>query len=84
MPSSRTLPGTTWTTTPCDINPAYGLFWWINHKHALSSIADETAFAARGAGRHTIFIWPEREIVIVLRWCSAPKDAVDNILSALG
>lgn len=71
------------TITPCNINPAYGFLWWLNHKASISSVADKSAFAARGAGGHTIFVWPEREVVIVLRWCPDAGTALDSILSAM-
>lgn len=70
------------TVSPCDINPAYGFLWWLNHDASVSSVADAGAFAARGAGGHVIFVWPERQIVIVLRWCPDVKTAIDRILSA--
>lgn len=71
------------TVKPCDINPGYGLLWWLNHDAALSSVASSSAFAARGAGGHTIFIWPERHIEIVLRWCPDLNEAIDKILLCL-
>lgn len=71
------------TLNPCTINPGYGFLWWLNHEGSLSSVADETAFAAKGAGGHTIFVWPERDVVIVLRWCVDGTTAIDRILKAL-
>lgn len=71
------------TRTPCALNPGYGLLWWLNAGGALSAVADETAFAAKGAGGHTIFVWPERDVVIVLRWVVDGVAAVDRILEAL-
>lgn len=71
------------TRTPCDINPAYGLLWWLNHEGAISEVAGEDAYAARGAGGNVIFIWPENAIVIVLRWCIDTKRIIDAFLTAL-
>ncbi len=71
------------STSPCDINPAYGYLWWLNANGSISSIADSAAFAARGAGGHIVFIWPSADIVIVLRWCADPGMVIDRILGSL-
>jgi CubicO group peptidase (beta-lactamase class C family) len=68
---------------PCDMNPGYGFLWWLNHNNSISTIADSGAFAARGAGGNIVFVWPAREIVIVLRWCADTKKAIDGILGCL-
>ena len=70
------------TTVPCDINPEYGLLWWLNHQHSMSDLACEKSFAARGAGGNIIFIEPEKDIIIVLRWCGNPKGVIDRILGS--
>jgi CubicO group peptidase (beta-lactamase class C family) len=72
------------STAPSPCNPAYGYLWWLNRSNSLSDIADETAFAARGAGGHCIFVWPASQVVIVLRWCSQIKVVIDRMLSAGG
>lgn len=71
------------TLKPCVLNPGYGFLWWLNAGSALSDVADQTAFAAKGAGGHTVFVWPEREAVIVLRWVVDAKGAIDRILETL-
>ena len=68
------------TMEPCDLNPEYGLMWWLNHQSAMSDLACDDSFAARGAGGNMVFVEPERELVIVLRWCGDPKCVVDAIL----
>lgn len=70
--------------TPCPIQPEYGLLWWLNHDHAMSDLAGPEAFAARGAGGNVIFVEPQRDLVIVLRWCGDIKGVVDRILEAMG
>lgn len=67
---------------PCDINPQYGLLWWLNHDSAISTIASPDAYAARGAGGNIVFVDPGRDIVIVLRWCADTKAVIDRILAA--
>ena len=70
------------TLSPCDLNPEYGLMWWLNHRGAMSDLACASSFAARGAGGNMIFVEPERELVIVLRWCGDPKRVIDAILGS--
>ena len=36
--------------------------------------------AAKGAVGHTVFVWPERDVTIVLRWVVDAKGAIDRIL----
>ena len=68
---------------PCSINPAYGFLWWLNQDHSISEVADKGAFAARGAGGNIVFVWPARNIVIVLRWCANTRGVIDGVLGSL-
>lgn len=68
---------------PCDRQPGYGFLWWLNHNNSISAIADNGAFAARGAGGNIIFVWPAGQVVIVLRWCAETKKVIDGILACL-
>jgi hypothetical protein len=70
------------TTTPCAINPEYGLLWWLNHQGSMSDLACAESFAARGAGGNIIFVEPQDNLVIVLRWCGNPKKVIDRILDS--
>lgn len=70
------------TRQPCALNPEYGLLWWLNHDHAMSECACEASFAARGAGGNIVFVEPERDLVIVLRWCGDTKTVLDTILAS--
>ena len=71
------------SVTPSPCNPAYGYLWWLNYKTSISAVADSSAFAAKGAGGHDIFIWPARSIVIVVRWCDDLKAVIDSILTEI-
>ncbi len=71
------------TRTPCEVNPAYGFMWWLNYKGSISDVAGADAYAARGAGGNVVFIWPDEQIVIVLRWCSDTKGVIDAFLKAI-
>ena len=68
--------------TPCPIKPEYGFLWWLNHQHDMSDLACLDSFAARGAGGNIVFVEPEREIVIVLRWCGNANAVIDRILAS--
>ena len=67
---------------PCDINPRYGFLWWLNHEGSISTIASPDAYAARGAGGNIVFVDPDRDLVIVLRWCADTMAVIDSILEA--
>ena len=71
------------TVAPCALNASYGLMWWLNHEGSVSRAAGTAAFAARGAGGNVVFVDPETEVVIVLRWCRSARTAIDGFLSAL-
>ncbi|AWT60250.1 MAG: hypothetical protein DF168_01453 [Candidatus Moanabacter tarae] len=70
------------TLTPCLINQDYGLLWWLNQNNTISDLASPQSFAARGAGGNIIFVVPERDLVIVLRWCGDSKIVIDRILNS--
>jgi CubicO group peptidase (beta-lactamase class C family) len=63
---------------PCPINPQYGLLWWLNTGRAQFSGAPESSYAARGAGSNLIFVDPEHELVVVVRWID--KGGVDAFI----
>lgn len=71
--------------TPCPLNPSYGFLWWLNGNGRLPS-APRSSIMASGAGGNTTWIWPEREVVVVLRWVNpAQLDAVcARIVKAAG
>ena len=71
------------TREPCPLNPGYGLMWWLNAEMSISRLAGVGAFAARGAGGNVIFVDPQREVVIVLRWCRHTREVIDAVLGAL-
>ncbi len=56
---------------PCPINPQYGLLWWLNSGCALFPSAPASSYAARGAGTNIIWIEPDRDLVVVVRWVDA-------------
>jgi CubicO group peptidase (beta-lactamase class C family) len=63
---------------PCPVNPGYGLLWWLNTGGRQVPSAPESAFAARGAGSNVVWIDPERDLVVVVRWIE--KSAAPELL----
>jgi CubicO group peptidase (beta-lactamase class C family) len=55
-------------TTPTPIRPVYGYMWWLNTERKQFAAASPSSFFALGAGGNTIWIDPERDLVVVTRW----------------
>ena len=53
---------------PCPVNPAYGLLWWLNTGRAQLPSAPASSWFARGAGGNLLWIEPEHDLVVVIRW----------------
>ena len=70
-------------TEPCTMNPHYGFLWWLNHEASIANNCSARSFAARGAGGNVVFIEPELDLVIVLRWCADAKKVIDRIVESL-
>ena len=65
-------------TTPCPVEPDYGYMWWLNTDRQLFPSAPETSFCALGAGRNMIWIEPENDLVVVVRWIES--DYIDQLM----
>jgi CubicO group peptidase (beta-lactamase class C family) len=66
---------------PCDVNPLYGLMWWLNTGRQKYPAASEQSFFALGAGGNLCWIDPTTDIVVVLRWVA--PDAVNGFIAAV-
>jgi CubicO group peptidase (beta-lactamase class C family) len=53
---------------PCPINPEYGLLWWLNTDRRRLPSAPPSVFAAWGAGGNYIWIDPDHDLLVVVRW----------------
>ncbi len=53
---------------PCPLKAEYGLLWWLNTDGAAAPAASHRSIFARGAGGHTTWIDPDRDLVSVTRW----------------
>ena len=66
---------------PCPINRQYGLLWWLNTDRASLPSAPASSFSARGAGSNVIWIAPEHDLVVAVRWID--KASVDGLLKLI-
>ncbi len=55
-------------TTPSPVEPTYGYMWWLNTDHRMWENLPDASFAALGAGTNAIWIDPEDDLVVVVRW----------------
>jgi CubicO group peptidase (beta-lactamase class C family) len=71
-------------TVPCDQNSQYGYMWWLNTGGVrYGNHASESTFAAYGAGGNIVAIDPEKDLVVVTRWCEDVKGVVDLAAQAV-
>ncbi|MFZ4407814.1 MAG: serine hydrolase domain-containing protein [Paracraurococcus sp.] len=68
--------------TPCALNPAYGLLWWLNTGRAKWPSASAESYTFSGAGGNITWVDPAAEVVAVLRWVDATK--LDGFMAAVG
>ena len=57
---------------PCAVNPSYGCLWWLNTGRGHLPSAPETSYFAPGAGRTSVWVDPEHDLVAVVRWIDKP------------
>lgn len=59
-------------TTPTDLRPTYGFMnWFLNTNRELMPSAPESNFYHGGAGANRVWVAPELDLVVVLRWVAA-------------
>ena len=85
----RQILPTGWTdelVKPCPVAPFYGLLWWLNTSRRQFAAASEKSFFALGWGSHIVWIDPEHDLVVVLRWIDRKKASgfIERLLGALG
>jgi CubicO group peptidase (beta-lactamase class C family) len=72
-------------TVPCDQNDQYGYMWWLNTGNVqYGKHASKATFAASGAGGNCVVIDPEKDLVVVTRWCENVAGVVDLAAQAVG
>lgn len=67
------------STTPTAIKQDYGYLWWLKKWPE----AKNTTFSARGAGGNVIFVDPDHDLVVVLRWATRHDDIFNRIMAAI-
>lgn len=72
-------------TAPCDVKPTYGCMWWLNTDRALFPSAPASSFFALGARENIVWVDPEHDLVVVVRWLEpAARDAfAGKVLAAV-
>ena len=68
-------------TTPTDIKPEYGYLWWLNTDGLLWPSAPHSSYAARGGGDNVVWVDPEHDLVVVVRWIQ--RGFMDGVLQRL-
>jgi CubicO group peptidase (beta-lactamase class C family) len=69
------------TVTPSATLANYGFLWWLNRGPEANPALPAGSFSAQGAGTHQIWIDPEHDAVVVLRWVAG--DRAQQVLEAL-
>lgn len=70
-------------TTPSQPRPDYGLLWWLNVDRKALPTAPASAFWAAGFGGNFVYVDPEHDLVIVLRWVPEFDKVVPAFLESL-
>ena len=76
-----------WALTPTPVQPTYGFCNFFNNKDKkLYPSAPASAFAHIGNGTNVIYVDPENDLVVVLRWIDGDKidGVIKRLLPALG
>jgi CubicO group peptidase (beta-lactamase class C family) len=73
------------STTPCEINPSYGYYWWLNTDRGRYRNASPESFFASGAGGNSTWIDPATGIVAAMRWIdpAAIDEFIGHVMAAL-
>ena len=72
-------------TMACDQNVQYGYMWWLNTDHVrYGKSVSKSTFAASGAGGNCVVIDPDKNLVVVTRWCQDVAGVIDLAAQAVG
>ena len=72
-------------TEPSPCNPGYGGLWWLNRKGEKYANAPATSYFAMGAGTNLIWVDPELDLVMVMRWIDNARanELISQVLAAM-
>jgi CubicO group peptidase (beta-lactamase class C family) len=65
-------------TTPAPVYPTYGCLWWLNTDRKLLPSASASNFFALGSGTSIIWVDPEHDLVVVVRWIE--RNQIDGFI----
>lgn len=68
---------------PAKANRSYGYMWWLNPNQSRVKGAPESSYHAAGFGGNYIYVDPDNDLVIVLRWTPNLSGVVSRVLEAL-
>ena len=73
------------TAQACPIEPRYGFMWWLNTEQELWPAAPAGSFAARGGGDNLLWIDPDNDLVVAVRWIQRGTEngLLEHVVSAL-
>ncbi len=73
------------STTPCALNPRYGLYWWLYSDGTYQPAAPRSSVFASGAGGNVTWVDREHDLVAVLRWIDPAclNDFIGQVLAAI-
>jgi CubicO group peptidase (beta-lactamase class C family) len=61
-------------TAPTEVKPEYGYMWWLNTDQKRIAGVPESSFSAVGAGTNLVWVDPEHQLVVVVRWIDPKHD----------
>ena len=67
------------STTVSPVKEDYGFLWWLKKWPGAKS----TTFSARGAGGNVIWVDPDHDLVVVLRWATRHDEIFNRIIAAV-
>jgi CubicO group peptidase (beta-lactamase class C family) len=65
-------------TTPTPVKPVYGYMWWLNTGREMFPSAPASSFFALGGGTNMVWVDPENDLVVVVRWIE--NDKIDEFI----
>ena len=68
---------------PSEANAEYGYMWWLNPDRKKFPNAPESCFYASGFGGNYIYVDPENDLLIVLRWTPDATGVVQRVLESI-
>ncbi|MGH7700678.1 MAG: serine hydrolase domain-containing protein [Gemmatimonadales bacterium] len=71
--------------SPSEQHPVYGYMWWLNTDRGMWPSAPARSFAALGAGTNVVWVDPDHDLVVVLRWIEgrAVDETLRRVLAAV-